>query len=63
MTDSETTAALRRAARRAAFHLLRAGLEGVKALEALVDELSKVGRENIRDEGDDGPERVRIDIE
>lgn len=62
MTDAETSAALRRAARRAAFHLLRAGLEGVKALEAVMDELSKVGREG-PEEGDDGSERVRIDIE
>lgn len=63
MTDSETTAALRRAARRAAFHLLRAGLEGVKALEAVVDELSKVGQEDEPGDGDDPAGRVRIDVE
>lgn len=62
MPDSETTAALRRGARRAAFHLLRAGLESVKAVEALVDELSKVGRDEDED-GEDGSDRVRIDIE
>lgn len=63
MTDTETTAALKRAARRAAFHLLRAGLEGIKALEALVDELSKIRQEEGSEEGDGGPERVRIDVE
>jgi hypothetical protein len=42
--ESETVAALRRAARRAAFHLMRAGLESLKALEAVVDELAKVGK-------------------
>lgn len=63
MTDTETTAALKRAARRAAFHLLRAGLEGIKALEALVDELSKIRQEEGSAEGDGGPERVRIDVE
>jgi hypothetical protein len=63
MTDSETSAALQRAARRVAFHLLRAGLEGIKAVEALVDELSKIGRDEGAEEGDDGSERVRIDIE
>lgn len=63
MTDTETTDALRRAARRAAFHLLRAGLEGVKAVEALVDELSKVGRDQEAEEGDTGSRRERIDIE
>lgn len=62
MTDSETTAALRRAAQRALFHMLRAGLEYVKALEAIVEELSRVGEEP--EEGDDGgSRRVRIDIE
>lgn len=63
MTDTDTTAALKRAARRAAFHLLRAGLEGVKAVEALVDELSKVGKVEGSEEGDKGPGRVRIDVE
>lgn len=63
MTGAETSAALRRAARRAAFHLLRAGLEGIRAVEALVDELSKVGRQDGPDDCDDPPGRVRIDIE
>ncbi|MFP3915912.1 MAG: hypothetical protein ACLFWM_13620 [Actinomycetota bacterium] len=63
MTDSETSAALRRAARRAAFHLLRAGLEGVRALEAFIDELAKVGRDDGPGEDQKGPERVRIDVE
>lgn len=63
MTDTDTTEALKRAARRAAFHLLRAGLEGVKALEAVVDELSKVGKVDGSEEGDRGPSRVRIDVE
>lgn len=63
MTDTDTTEALKRAARRAVFHLLRAGLEGVKAVEAVVDELSKVGRSDGSEEGDGGPGRVRIDVE
>lgn len=64
MTDTETTEALKRAARRATFHLLRAGLEGVKALEAVVDELSKVGKvDGSSEEGDEGSGRVRIDVE
>lgn len=62
MTESETGAALRRAGRRAGYHLLRAAVESLKALEVLVDELARVG-------GDGGPERekparrVRIDVE
>lgn len=63
MTDNDTTEALKRAARRATFHLLRAGLEGVKALEAVMDELSKVGKDHGAEERDGGPERVRIDVE
>jgi len=43
--ESETAAALRRASRRAMFHLMRAGVEGLKALEAIVDELARVGKE------------------
>jgi len=43
--ESETAAALRRAARRALFHLMRAGVEGLKAIEAVVDELARVGKE------------------
>jgi hypothetical protein len=43
--ESETAAALRRAGRRALFHLMRAGVEGLKALEAVVDELARVGKE------------------
>lgn len=62
MADSETVEALRRAGRRAIFHLLKAGVEGLKAIEVIVDELGRVGH---HPEGDDGDERrrVRIDVE
>lgn len=42
--DSETAAALRRAGRRAVYHLLKAAVEGLKAVEAVVDELGRVGK-------------------
>lgn len=45
-TDSETVDALRRAGRRVVYHLLRAGIEGLKAVEAVVDELGHVGRDD-----------------
>lgn len=58
--ESETAAALKRAGRRVVYHLLRAGLEGLKALEAVVDELAVVGKPD----DDDGTEsRVRIEVE
>jgi hypothetical protein len=59
--ESETLAALRRAARRVLYHLARAGVEGLKAVEAVVDELAKVGKE---EEGDEAAgERRRIEVE
>ena len=57
--ESETAAALRRAGRRALFHLMRAGVEGLKALEAIVDELARVGKEP---EGN-SPSATRIEVE
>lgn len=65
MADSETAAALRRAGRRALFHLLKAGVEGLKALEVIVDELGRVGHDHDGEDGEggDGPRRVRIDVE
>lgn len=59
--ESETIAALKRAGLRAAFHLLRAGVEGLKAVEAVVDELGKVGSSQMEVDDPDGP--VRIEIE
>ncbi|CAN5805272.1 hypothetical protein BH23ACT5_BH23ACT5_11780 [soil metagenome] len=61
MTESATVAALRRAGRRAAFHLLRAAVEGLKAIEVVVDELAAVGRDPDSDEG--SARRERIDVE
>lgn len=58
--ESEAMIALKRAGTRAVFHLLRAGVESLKAVEAIIEELGKVGRQ-----GDHPPEGrpVRIDIE
>lgn len=60
--ESETVAALKRAGMRAAFHLLRAGVEGLKAVEAIVDELGKVGSGQ-REAGEDPDAPVRIEVE
>lgn len=56
--ESETAAALGRAGRRALYHLMRAGVEGLKALEAVVDELARVGKE-----AEDVPSSTRIEVE
>lgn len=58
--ESETAAALKRAGARFAFHLLRAGVESLKAIEAVIDELGKVGRGV---DGDDPDAPVRIEVE
>ncbi len=50
---SPTAAALRRAGRRAAVHLVQALIEGLKALEAVIDEMAGAR------EGDQDRTRVR----
>ena len=42
MAESETLNAFKRAGSRVVYHMLRAGVESLKAVEALVDELGKV---------------------
>ncbi len=59
ISESETAAALRRAGRRAAWHLLRAGVETLRAVEVVVDELATVGRQP----PPEPPRRVRIEVE
>jgi hypothetical protein len=57
--ENELVEALRRAGTRAAYHLLKAGVEGLKALEAVIDELGHMGRERPPDDA----RRERIDVE
>lgn len=54
---SETVDALGRAGRRVLYHLLRAGIEGLRAVEAVIEELGSVGHPDERDD------RERIEIE
>ena len=42
--DPDMVDALRRAGARAAYHLLRAGVESLKAVEAVIDELGAARR-------------------
>ncbi len=51
--------AVSRAGKRAAYHLLQALVEGLKAVEAVIEELGGIGEE--RDAG--RPEKQRIEIE
>ena len=65
MAESETLNAVKRAGSRVVYHMLRAGVESLKAVEALVDELGKVGKPQDAG-GDEQPEsggRVRIELD
>lgn len=60
MTDGVgTKEAVSRAGKRAAYHLLQALVEGLKAVEAVIEEIGGIGEE--RDES--RPEKQRIEIE
>lgn len=53
-------AALGRASRRVVYHLLQATIEGLKAVEAVIEEVGSIGE--ARDQ-DGGEPRKRIEIE
>jgi hypothetical protein len=55
-------AALNRAGRRVAFHMIQAAIEGLKAVEAVIEEIGGIASE--RDHhGGDGEPIQRIEIE
>jgi hypothetical protein len=58
--QSEAMQALSRAGRRAAYHLLQAVIEGLKAVEAVIEEVGRIGDE---DGADETGTRTRIEIE
>jgi hypothetical protein len=57
---SPAVSALGRAGRRAAYHLLQAVVEGLKAIEAVFEELGGIGDQ---DDDDTKQARQRIEIE
>lgn len=58
---SPTVSAMSRAGRRAVYHLLQAAIEGLKAVEAVIEEIGSIGDE----EGhhDDQTHLEKIEIE
>lgn len=62
MTERDTVVVLRRACRRAGFHLIRAAVESLKAVEVVLDELARASRGE-GGEPENPPGRVRIDVE
>lgn len=59
--QSDTVAAMSRAGRRAAYHLLQAAVEGLKAVEAVIEEIGGIGEEDHHH--GESSERRRIEIE
>lgn len=55
-------AALSRAGRRAAYHLIQAAVEGLKAVEAVIEEIGGIADQS-DDDGDDTDSVQRIEIE
>ena len=60
--QSPTVAALSRAGRRVAFHMIQAAIEGLKAIEAVIEEIGGIGDERDHYDGDPSS-RQRIEIE
>lgn len=58
--QSEVLDALGRAGRRAVYHLLQALIEGLKAVEAVIEEVGRIGDDDAADKPDT---RTRIEIE
>lgn len=58
--QSEAMQAFGRAGRRAAYHLLQALVEGLKAVEAVIEEVGRIGDD---DDPDSTGTRTRIEIE
>ena len=59
---SPTMAALSRAGRRVAFHMIQAAVEGLKAIEAVIEELGGIAEQS-DDDGGGQERRQRIEIE
>ncbi len=57
--QSEALQALGRAGRRVVYHLLQAAIEGLKAIEAVIEEVGSIGEQN----DDEQATRTRIEVE
>jgi len=54
--------ALGRAGRRVAYHMIQAAIEGLKAIEAVIEEIGRIG-DGADDDDDDSNQVQRIEIE
>ncbi|MFP3880968.1 MAG: hypothetical protein ACLFRT_02810 [Actinomycetota bacterium] len=60
--QSPTGQALSRAGRRVAYHLIQAAVEGLKAVEAVIEEIGSISDQG-QNEGPEESKRQRIEIE
>lgn len=58
---SPAVAALSRAGRRVLYHMIQAAVEGLKAVEAVIEEIGGISRQD--DHHDGSGDRQRIEIE
>ena len=58
--QSDAMQAFGRAGRRVVYHLLQAAIEGLKAIEAVIEEVGSIGDKN---EGEHPSNRTRIEVE
>lgn len=57
---SPSLAAVGRAGRRVVYHLLQAAIEGLKAVEAVIEEMGSIGEPKDDDVGE-APKRIEIE--
>lgn len=57
----EVLTTLSRAGRRALIHMIQAAIEGVKAVEAVIDELAKMGDNDDGGQSSRGTERIEVE--
>jgi hypothetical protein len=58
---SPTVAAMGRAGRRATYHLLQAVVEGLKAVEAVIDELGGIGDAERQDDRNEVKQKIEVE--
>lgn len=58
---SPTMAALGRAGRRVLFHMIQAAIEGLKAVEAVIEEIGGIASADDHDDPSNGVQRIEIE--
>jgi hypothetical protein len=53
--------AFNRAGKRALIHMIQAAIEGVKAVEAVIDELGNMGNDDDVEQSSTGAERIEVE--